>query len=241
MSNKNSLVSVIEISENAKLGKISATYVTQKSCPTDCAFYNSGCYAELGMTGMQTRRLNKNSNKFYKNIDTRDIARMEAREIKTLSGKRNLRLHVVGDAKTNSAANELAKAAKIFSSKYDKKVYSYTHAWKKVNRKSWGNISILASCETSQDVKQAQKLGYATAIVVDHFEDTKKYNYNGIDVIPCPSQTMDNVTCDSCKLCMQDKYLLTNKLTIAFSSHGTRKRMVSEKLTSLSIKGKQYA
>jgi hypothetical protein len=48
-----------------------------------------------------------------------------------------------------------------------KRVFTYTHNWRKIKRSSWGRmISILASCETIPQVKQAMRRGYATAIVL---------------------------------------------------------------------------
>jgi len=43
----------------AELGKVSATYAAQQSCPADCPFLGSGCFAEDGLTGgFITERLN---------------------------------------------------------------------------------------------------------------------------------------------------------------------------------------
>jgi hypothetical protein len=57
-------VIVMERSEDAKLSDpdgmgVSATYVSQETCPADCPLLNNGCYAEIGNVGIHTRRLNK--------------------------------------------------------------------------------------------------------------------------------------------------------------------------------------
>jgi len=49
---------------------------------------------------------------------------------------------------------------------------------------------------------------------------------NEVKIIPCPSQTR-GITCEACKLCMNDKILKKNNAAIAFAVHGNRKSKVS--------------
>src|SRR5688572_25073724 len=79
----------VETSTNAKLGQTSATYASQSSCPRSCPWYGHGCYAEKGLVGFQTRRLNRSAVR-----GAVRIAEAEARAIDTLTGDRLLRLHV---------------------------------------------------------------------------------------------------------------------------------------------------
>ncbi|CAM6053500.1 unnamed protein product [Sphagnum tenellum] len=113
------------------------------------------------------------------------------------------------------------------------KVYTYTHAWRKVARSSWGPVSVLASCETIADTKLALKRGYASALVVDHHNGPNAYMLDGMRVIPCPQQTK-GITCDKCRLCTDDQYLKSVSGVIAFAAHGVRTKMVKEKLIQLS-------
>ena len=46
-----------EVCENGKLGPMSATYVSQASCPDDCPLLGRGCYADVGHTWQTTRRV----------------------------------------------------------------------------------------------------------------------------------------------------------------------------------------
>src|SRR5262245_63271856 len=87
----------VETSTNAKLGPVSATYASQASCPRSCPWFGKGCYAEQGFVGLQTRRLNRSAVR-----GALRIARAEARVIDALTGDRLLRLHVVGDARTDA-------------------------------------------------------------------------------------------------------------------------------------------
>jgi hypothetical protein len=210
----------VEKSSNAKVGDVSVTLASQASCPSICPFRGSGCYAESGPMALHTNRLN--SDPITSSIA---IAQQEAAAIRNLSGKRHLRLHTVGDCRTDRAARIVALAAAEFSAKHGKVAWSYTHSWRTVSRKSWMQVSVLASCETMQDIQEAQDRGYATAIVVEHHpENGRAYKVGEQTIIPCPQQTRENVTCASCGLCRRDGDLLARKQTIAFAVHGAGKK-----------------
>src|SRR5947209_2259473 len=102
----------VETSTNSKLGPVSATYASQASCPPSCPWFNNGCYAERGLVGWQTRRLNRSALR-----GALRSARAEGKAIDTLTGDRLLRLHVVGDARTDGAARELGAAARRYTAR----------------------------------------------------------------------------------------------------------------------------
>jgi hypothetical protein len=87
----------------------------------------------------------------------------------------------------------------------------------------WGNVSVLASVEDMYAAELALDQGYAPAIVVPEFRSTKAWKDNGLRVIPCPSQTQDDVTCVDCRLCWDDVGLKERKSVIAFAAHGSGK------------------
>lgn len=217
-------------SKNEKTGNVSVTYASiDGSCPTDCAHRNSGCYAQAGMVGIHSHRLDAYS-KTQEKHDAREVARDEAREIRQAikdgSNTRAMRLHVSGDARTDSAAKTLRDACEGWNNP----VWSYTHAWKRVARESWGpKISILASVDKREDISLAFDRGYAPAIVVEKHDSAKAHFDPELNakVIPCPAQTKDNVTCVSCKLCWNDDYLRSARAVIAFAAHGVQKRKLT--------------
>ena len=213
-------VTAIETSDNRKLGAVSATYASQASCPRSCPWFGQGCYAEQGPTGFTTRRLSRSTER-----NALRIAKAEAQAIDRLTGDRLLRLHVVGDARTDSAARVLSAAAQRYSARENaprrgKKVWTYTHSWRTVSRHSWGGaVSVLASVETVRDAREAMAQGYAAAVVVAAFEKDSAYQVDGTTVIPCPNQTR-GVTCRDCGLCRDDERLRASGLVIAFEAHG---------------------
>jgi hypothetical protein len=223
----------VETSTNSKLGAVSATYTSQASCPKSCPWYRNGCYAERGLVGWQTRKLNRSAVR-----GALRIAQAEARAIDRLTGDRLLRLHVVGDARTDAAAGELGAAARRYAARgmlprRGRKVWTYSHSWRTVSRDSWGDaVSVLASVETVRDAREAMAKGYAAAVVVSAFERSSAYPIDGTTVLPCPHQTR-GVSCRDCGLCRDDERLRSAGLVIAFQAHSTGAPAVRKTLLSL--------
>jgi hypothetical protein len=224
-------VIAVEKSDNAKTGPVSATYVSQASCPADCPLRGSGCYAESGPVGIITRRLTRSGEG-----SPLELARREAQAIGRLSGRRDLRVHVVGDCRTEKAARIVARAMRRHRGKVGMRAWTYTHAWKRVRRTAWEDASVLASCETVEEVRHARARGYATALVVDSFATEKAHDVApGVCLLPCPNQTR-GVTCERCGLCMDDQRLHRAGLTIGFAAHGSGKGRVLR-----AVEGKRLA
>ena len=202
----------VEISENSKLGSVSATYAAAGSCPTTCKLLKSGgCYGLAGPVSWAWKKL--------AGSDAELIARAEAREIAGLTGKRALRIHVLGDCRTRRAARIVAKAARRFTA------WTYTHAWRNVQRNDWGNVSVLASCELHEDLPKAHARGYAPALVVAQHTSYKAHPLpGGFTGLPCPEQTGRTESCATCKLCWDADRLHRTKIVIEFAAHGTMKK-----------------
>jgi hypothetical protein len=212
-------------SKNEKIGDCATTYAAQTSCPTSCAFFNGGgCYAENGRlyTGV-TKPLNGAA--ALAGASPVDVAREEAAaidglDLQDLQG-RPMRLHTVGDCRTDQAARIVAAASERYMKRGGGPVWTYTHAWRLVDRASWGRVSVLASCETAEQVELARARGYAPSIVVDEFAACTRHVHSGVEILPCPAQTKPGVTCSSCRLCMNDDGLRGRGYAIAFEIHGT--------------------
>ncbi len=206
----------VEKSGNSKTGTVSVTHASQASCPSDCPFLRNGCYAETGPQGaFVTAKLNASTEK-----RALQVARVEAAVVRKLTGKRDLRGHVVGDCKTDATAKVVSRAYDAHAAKHGRSVWSYTHAWQDVARESWGGVSILASCESVSQAKLAMGRSYAAAVVVDSFQQPKAYELDGVKLIPCPEQTR-GVKCVDCRLCFNDKALLEREAVIGFLPHGS--------------------
>jgi hypothetical protein len=149
-----------------------------------------------------------------------EIAQQEADMIDGLSGERDLRLHVVGDSTTVDGTKLLAAAARRYSSRSSRSVWTYSHSWRSLPRSAWGSVSVLASCENVGEIADARRRGYATALVVPEHTTKRLYRDGRQKILPCPEQT-SSVSCADCKLCMRDDYLREAGITIAFAAHGS--------------------
>lgn len=224
------LATATEKSSNSKVGPASVTSAAQESCPKSCAWYGAGCYAESGFQGLYvTSKLNRSVG----DATAEDVARVEAAAIDGLSGKQDLRVHIVGDSKTNRIARLVSAAADRHRAKHGKRVWSYTHAWREVLRKSWGKVSVLASCETLSDIRHAWSRGYAACVVVTKFQDTKAWVKDGIKMVPCPHTLGKVENCVKCGLCMRGDWLFESKTVVVFEAHGGGKRKMAEKLIQI--------
>lgn len=224
---------------NAKLslsGKVDTTYTAiNASCSNKCSLKNKGCYAQVSFVGMTNNRLNKEAKK----LSALDVARAEAFAIdSSYNGKsipigKYLRIHTSGDSKTIAGTKLINNAIKRWKKRGGNLVWSYTHSWSNVKRSHWSNVSVLASITNVSEVKLAKKQGYAPAIVVPNHKTDKAYYLKGSKVkwIPCPAQTKNNVTCESCKLCMKADWLFKTNRGIAFEAHGINKNTVKKHLT----------
>lgn len=212
-------VTVVEISGNSKTGEISATYASQITCSDDCPLKGVSCYAEQGLTGFTTRRVNRNAERG--NSSPEYLAQLEATLIDSLKGKRPLRVHVVGDCSTDQTASIIGRAMVKYSNRSGQKAYTYTHSWRRVKKSSWLGASVLASCDSIDQIDQAWSRGYGCTVVLSEPHKTDKaYFINGKLLIPCPAQTRENVNCEGCKLCFDADKLFQRKATVAFAPEG---------------------
>lgn len=212
-------------SDNAKIGPVAATYASVSStCPKSCALRDNGCYAQQGHVGFTVRRLDRIG------ATALQAARDEAKAIESVKYPfgRPLRLHVSGDASAPSAVRVLAKAVANWLGKGGGPAWTYTHAWRKVLRLTWGRTSVLASCESTVDGAKALARGYAPAVVVSKFPNgAQAFERDGVTWIPCVEQTRGRA-CVDCRLCWDADGLRDRKHGIAFAAHGGgRKRALT--------------
>ena len=198
--------------------------MSQITCPQSCPLYNNGCYAEISFVGLHSKRLNASGE-----TNPIEAAKEEAEGIKSLSGKFDMRGHVVGDSPNDACVKIFAKAVEEYKAKHGKSVWTYTHNHT-TKRSTWGPVSVLRSCENTDQVKKSNKAGFAAAMVVPEFEKETAYKIDGVSFIPCPQQTGKADSCETCRLCMKDSKLLSIGANILFRSHGTGKNKVNEYL-----------
>ncbi len=214
------------------------------TCPSSCPFLGTesepgGCYALAGGDRKAVADLNAAAR--ARGLSADDVTRHEVRAIDAAfeghfripknggkDGKQplDLRLHISGDVGGEGGARMLAKAIDRWRERGGGAVWTYTHRWRTIPREAWGRINVLASVDRPDEIELARERGYASAIVVDRFRDTKTFTLDGHDIVACPAETKDrtgvDATCVDCRLCL-DHDLIDLGLTIGFEAHGPRK------------------
>lgn len=200
-------------SANSKLGDVVATYRrVGPSCPQDCALLNKGCYAQRGLTGLQSAK---------SEARTDDFAHI-------LNGKRDLvRHHVTGDVFKNDKldADYVSSLIKFHHENPRYTGWLYTHriqAWDAAGFTADtipSNLEVIASCDTEADVKYAVANGWKYARVTDDSDKlTENEGWCPIDRLKAAGQSVSEIkiTCQSCKLCWDKQY---HQLNIVFRKH----------------------
>jgi len=226
-------------SKNNKIGNVSCTYASIKAtCPKTCPLKSNGCYGELSYVGIINKRMNRRA----RQNSPLDLARSEAKAIDAgyRGGKvpagRMMRMHVAGDSILRRGTRLLASAVKRWQARGGGPVWTFTHSHANVPRSTWGSISVLASIESVSQVEAVREAGYAPALVVAEFSSDKAFKVVGSDTvfIPCPAQTKEKVTCESCRLCTRADWLFATNKGIAFAVHGIRSAALKRHLTVIS-------
>jgi hypothetical protein len=83
-------------------------------------------------------------------------------------------------------------------------------------------VSVLASCETEDDVARATAEGWACAIVVNKGEVPA--TIAGMKTIHCPQQTGGKPDCARCLICAKDTRI-KGKAVVVFEGHGATKKL----------------
>lgn len=210
---------VVAISHNQKTGVCAATYAPIQTCPKSCPLRNKGCYAQEGNCGIHFRRISRHA----ENQQVEVIARHEADQIRALPGHLPLRLHVTGDCPDNTCARIIAGACEEYITRYNMPVWVYTHAWRDVARESWGDISVLASCESVGEVLKAKRRGYRSALVTPldlMAGHTIELIQAGIRPVIC-GHFAKQKQCVQCRICLREV-----NTCVLLPTHGSRSKMV---------------
>lgn len=205
-------VLVVENSRNTKIGDASATYAPMKTCPDTCIFLNNGCYAQGGFCHVKVKQMARAA----EGMNVYELAAFEADGIRSLTGEKPLRLHVTGDCKDGICTGMISSACMKYIKKHNNPVWGYTHNWRYVDRNSWRGVSIMASCETSDDVLEAYRKGYVASITSSEIPNDGRFEY-----VVCPSQSSGK-KCVDCRLCLYSDRLLNRKIVIFHIVHGHR-------------------
>lgn len=137
-----------------------------------------------------------------------------------LTGKKKLRVHVVGDVVTPANAIAIGEAMNRHKAKHGNGAWTYTHRWREIVASNWKGASVWASVEKPEEVLQARIMGYPSAITLPYgtHPSTSQYEWEGLKVIPCPAQRHPRtVTCSTCNLCANSAKMFSQDKVLGFS------------------------
>lgn len=226
---------VSRVSPGAML-RCAATYrpIRQTCRQEECALHpgradNKGrkCYVVRSNVGFHNRRLEALAE--ASSATALDVSREEARLILSFAKAQprpiylDLRLGVSGEVSGPKGARAIADAANHWQRLVGGKVWGYTHAWRRILRRSFGVASVLASVDRPEDIPLARKRGYVPAVVLERHEGTAPVTVDGHKFIRCPNETM-GMACVECRLCLDDARLRERGMGIAFASKKSNKR-----------------
>jgi hypothetical protein len=183
---------VITRSENRKLtdGKIgvAATYrPTGPTCPSECSLLNNGCYSQRHLVHIQQRRSRQRHD---------DLGKIAETDTKLV------RHHVSGDLflKNHLDVPYLESVLRFHWMNPDIQGWTYTHRWRDLHVAGYKpkthppNLAILASVDSTKEMRAARRAGWITARVADHKSDRLR-----LEAV-CLYQ-LNKTPCAKCRLC----------------------------------------
>jgi len=193
------------------------------TCPQTCPLLNNGCYAQAG-----------NSNLHQKDRYSNNDAEIMLNAASEIPANSYFRHHVSGDVFLGDTKNGSLEVDKpyldaimtVAEQRKDVTFYSYTHGYKVLGTlETPDNLTINASCDDIEQVKDAKAMGYPTVMVISENETRKRYSKDGVDIVVCPNQT-SGLTCSQCKLCFKKD----RKFTVAFKAHAASRKKISKRI-----------
>lgn len=208
---------VTQKSSNKKTGPIMVTTSSANTCPDTCKLKDNGCYASSGPSAIHWRKVSSGE---------RGIS--EAEFLQQIE-----RFSYAGEIWRHNQAGDLPHNDGFIDHDFVKKLcfvnrglgFTYTHhALNRQNKMiiDYANSSGFTVNVSTDNVKQAKQLKsenpdllVVTILPLDYADNDK-------EILRCPAEYKENVTCARCKLCAISK----RSKIIGFTAHGTSKKKV---------------
>ncbi len=210
-------IALTKKSSNAKVGKIPVTTSSKKTCPDSCPLLNNGCYASAGFhTNLHWDKVTSGE----RGVSIDDLCK----QIQELPVGQLWRHNVAGDLIGNAdkidkkALNSLVKANK------GRLGFTYTHypMTKKHNvdairKANAGGFVVNISANNPEQARTIKdKLGLPVVTVVS--SDFWQGHHRQQNIVRCPAETNDAITCKTCKLCARQN----RSDIVGFTVHGSK-------------------
>lgn len=206
-------------SRNEKVGPIPVSTTSAKTCPSDCPFKKSGCYADGGPLAL-----------FWGKV-TREEAGTDwstfCQSIAALPEGQLWRHNQAGDLPGNGVQIDDNAMWELISANHGRKGFTYTHYQPtehnapiiaRANRLGF-TVNLSGNNLAHADRLAALNIAPVVAVVPEDFPDRGE-TPEGRKVAVCPEQTGKAKSCAECKLCQKTD----RAVIVAFRAHGVSKR-----------------
>lgn len=213
---------------NRKLG-LAAIVVTldPRTCPSSCPLRDAGCYAETGPLALTWMRVGRGEAKDdgrtrFAGEGFRDLARTLIRAERYFPRGSIVRIGDAGDPSWNGriSVSLVDALVELRSRGHRPIVYTHapdtTHNRRMAERAREGGVTINRSLHGPLDPAEATSPYGRVTTVPESF-----WNPGSREVLRCPAETSEAVTCESCGLCARSR-----GYAIGFTAHGTYRALV---------------
>ncbi len=210
-------VTLVRKSANRKTGSIPVSMSPKSTCPLTCPLRRNGCYAEHGPVGWHWKRLSLG--------DTGISWKAFLENVRHLPKDTQWRHNVAGDLPGRGDKIDTERLAELVEANRGRRGFSYTHkpalpenlaAIRRANR---AGFTINLSADNLAEADELARKNAGPVVVIlpadaayNHVERTPA----GRKVIICPESYRNDVTCASCRLCVDAK----RETIIGFPAHG---------------------
>lgn len=200
-------------SSNRKTGPAVVTYTGLETCPASCPFHpvhGGGCYG----TGLGFGRVGAMNREPWPDAFAAIVEGAPYRGLVRFGG--------LGDWLTSSGEVDrprIRAALEVLALRRDLSAITFSHAWEAIGPAPapWWS----ASCSTDGEVRAARRLGWCPVRTRSKGEQLRTYS-PAVREVPCPAETAERVTCDTCRLCSKDRAAV-----VTFTYHGPARALAA--------------
>lgn len=226
-------VSFIRSSKNRKLGGIPASITGRGSCPTSCTFYGFGCYAEQHLLARRWRAVPERGLDWDAFCD----------EISKLPDGQLWRHNEAGDLPGEGVAIDRTAVMQLVIANARKRGFTFTHkpthpsqlgaapkdlfrnnrrVIAEANRVGF-TVNLSADTLAQADALYDLNIGPVAVVLPSDAPDRAQKTPKGRTVVVCPAQTVEGMTCATCRLCSH----ADRRSIVGFRAHGQTAGTVS--------------
>lgn len=230
-------------SGNRKVGPIPVSTTEAGSCPNTCPLASpSGagqskggdCYAAFGPLGMHWRKIGPGGRGTQWDFFCKAVERFLPGQL----WRHNQAGDLPKDENHSGGSDRIdsARSLQLSAASEHTKGWTYTHydptdehnadVISEMNSVDGLTVNLSADSLEQADEYAALDIGPVCVILPKDAQPMGNKTPNGLPIVTCPAQTVDEMSCDQCRLCQVKQ----RKSIVGFLAHGTASKRLSTKL-----------